>query len=440
VRISLSGLSKSHLSNSGGFLLESELQFTSGRGEHMPIHNNLRNKWISTLIIFFITSFIESFTMSHVFAFLPSYLQSFHLSHLSVWVGVLNALTFIVGLPLVPYWGVWADKYGAKSIIIRSAIVEALVFAILSWGHHFYLACIAMALVGFQLGNTGIMLSTIRSLAPVEKTGKAVSIFGAASPIGAAMGPIVGGFILGTLHWSVLHLYLLDSGLSLFSAFLLLFSSSQRRVSSTTQTVWQSIQSAFSNRMVWIVFSLYFCFMTGRQLVTPYLPLFVHQLSTPFHSEEISIGVILGGAALIGAVVSAFVGELGDRYGFVKIMFITGSIAILALIGLSFTKTWGFFTGELMVFYAGFNGTVAMIFALLTTQLTGQTRTTALNLIYVPLYIGGIIGPVLGSTISAYGFPVQALVAAGCCVGGCLIWLAAKKGRAGTDKRLYTEK
>ncbi|WCK56630.1 MFS transporter [Aneurinibacillus sp. Ricciae_BoGa-3] len=395
----------------------------------MPIHSKLQNKWISTLIIFFITSFIESFTMSHVFAFLPSYLQTFHLSHLSVWIGVLNALTFIVGLPMVPYWGVWADKYGAKSIIIRSAIVEALVFALLSWGQHFYLTCLAMALVGFQLGNTGIMLSTIRSLAPPDKTGRAISIFGAASPIGMAMGPMIGGFILGTLHWSFLHLYLLDSGLSVVSACLLLFSSSERRVSRTTQTVWQSIQAAFSSRLVWIVFSLYFCFMTARQLMTPYLPLFVHQLYTPFHSEEVSIGVILGGAALIGAVVSAFIGELGDRYKFENILFVMGSIVIISLIFLSFTKTWGWFTVELMVFYAGFNGTVAMIFALLTTQLTGQTRTTALNLIYVPLYIGGIIGPIIGSTISSYGFRVQTLVAAFGCVAGCLIWLMSLKNK-----------
>jgi MFS transporter, DHA1 family, multidrug resistance protein len=390
-----------------------------------------RSKWIPTLIIFFITSFIESFTMSHVFAFLPSYLQSFQISHLSVWVGVLNALTFVVGLPLVPYWGVWAEKYGAKTIIIRSAIVEAMVFALLGWGSHFYLACMAMALVGFQLGNTGIMLSTLRNLVPHDKTGRAVSIFGAASPIGSAMGPIVGGLVLGTMHWPTRHLYLLDSGLSLFAACLLLFSHSEQRVGGTKETVWQSIRSTFSQRMVWVVFVLYFLFMTARQLVNPYLPLFLHQLTTPFQSEEVSIGIILGGAALVGAIVSTFIGGFGDRYGFARVMMVTGSTAILALIALAFTESWAWFTGELMVYYAGFNGTVAMIFALLTTQLTGKTRTTALNLIYVPLYVGGILGPVIGSAFASHGFSMQTLVAAACCSLGCFIWSFSKNSRRG---------
>ena len=26
-------------------------------------------------------------------------------------VGLLSALIFVVGAPLVPFWGVWADKY-----------------------------------------------------------------------------------------------------------------------------------------------------------------------------------------------------------------------------------------------------------------------------------------------------------------------------------------
>ena len=39
------------------------------------------------------------------------------------------ALIFVVGMPLVPLWGVWADKYSRKAVVVRSALVEAVVFA-----------------------------------------------------------------------------------------------------------------------------------------------------------------------------------------------------------------------------------------------------------------------------------------------------------------------
>ena len=44
-------------------------------------------------------------------------------------VGLFTALIFVVGAPLVPLWGVWADKYSRKAVIVRSALVEAVVFA-----------------------------------------------------------------------------------------------------------------------------------------------------------------------------------------------------------------------------------------------------------------------------------------------------------------------
>ena len=44
-------------------------------------------------------------------------------------IGLFSALVFVVGMPLVPLWGVWADKYRRKAVIVRSALVEAVVFA-----------------------------------------------------------------------------------------------------------------------------------------------------------------------------------------------------------------------------------------------------------------------------------------------------------------------
>jgi MFS family permease len=39
-------------------------------------------------------------------------------------LGLLFSLFFVAGLPLIPLWGVWADKYSRKAVVIRSALVE----------------------------------------------------------------------------------------------------------------------------------------------------------------------------------------------------------------------------------------------------------------------------------------------------------------------------
>ena len=49
-------------------------------------------------------------------------------------VGFLSTAAFIAGLPLVPFWGAWADRYSRKAIIVRSAAVETVLFLLLSAG------------------------------------------------------------------------------------------------------------------------------------------------------------------------------------------------------------------------------------------------------------------------------------------------------------------
>src|SRR5258708_35504003 len=94
--------------------------------------------WITLLVLFGIASTIEASTVSHVFRFLPLYLGTVHVppAEVPAWTGYLNAAFFLFGLPLVPFWGVWAERYGRIPIIARSAFVEAVVFTAVFLPHN----------------------------------------------------------------------------------------------------------------------------------------------------------------------------------------------------------------------------------------------------------------------------------------------------------------
>ena len=61
---------------------------------------------------------VEGLGVSQVFAFLPPYLREMGVPEAErlPFVGLFSALIFIVGMPLVPLWGVWADKYSRKAV------------------------------------------------------------------------------------------------------------------------------------------------------------------------------------------------------------------------------------------------------------------------------------------------------------------------------------
>src|SRR5438445_9424049 len=86
--------------------------------------------WIMLLVLFGIASAVEAFTVSHVFRFMPLYLATVHVpeSEIPAWTGYLNAAFFLFGLPLVTFWGGWAERYGPIPFIVRWDYVETCEF------------------------------------------------------------------------------------------------------------------------------------------------------------------------------------------------------------------------------------------------------------------------------------------------------------------------
>src|SRR4051812_6003147 len=91
-----------------------------------------RQPWLWVLFVLGITSMVEAYGVAQVQAFLPFYLLELGVpkSDLSTWTGLVTSGIFLFGLPMIPLWGVWADKYSRKAVIVRSALVEAVVFTV----------------------------------------------------------------------------------------------------------------------------------------------------------------------------------------------------------------------------------------------------------------------------------------------------------------------
>lgn len=398
--------------------------------------------WKTVLALFFIVSMIESLVMSHVFSFLPLYLTDLHTGNVKFWVGILNSSIFILGLPLVPLWGIWANRYSGKAVIIRSAWVEAVVFLLLAYSHALPGVVVAMALIGFQLGNTGVMLAAIRRLAPSDRIGFAVSLFSVSSAVGMALGPLLGGLLVSGSHFTLHDLYASDAVLSLLSGVMLLVfyrevkpAVLQNFTESAWAAAWKSVRATFQLRITWSLFGVYSLLMLARQMVTPYVPVAIVQFNPYPGRATLVIGVLMGIAALVGALITVVAGRLGDLVGFTRVL--AGAFAINAvfaiLMGLTHHVVW------FAVWLAGYSAATgiggAMVFALLSTRVPESHRTTALNLVYLPLYFGGIVGPSLSSALAHFGLAVQFGVSAVLFVVGFVVVQVAVRD-AGSVHRL----
>jgi MFS family permease len=152
-------------------------------------------------------------------------------------------------------------------------------------------------------------------------------------------------------------------------------------------------------RRVFVIFGIAFL---GAQMSRPYLPVLVEAVNGRIDLAS-AIGFVTGTAALVGALVSPIGGWIGDRIGFRPVLvggLLVGGLAAAALPLLPSVPS---LAGGVLVFGAAYSVEAAMVFGLLATEVPADRRSATLNLVYLPLYAAGIIGPILGAIVVGFG-------------------------------------
>jgi MFS family permease len=366
--------------------------------------------WKRLVAVFWITSVVEGLGVSQVFALLPADLSSMGItgSDRLAFVGLFGSLLFVLGMPLVPLWGVWADRYSRKAVIARSAVVETVVFAGLALAREPWQVAVSMLLIGFQLGNTGVMLAGIRDVTPRPVLGRTIAIFGASGPIGFAVGPVVAAVLIDGLGWSIPGVFAVSAALSLGTSLLVTFAGREIRPEVIPEgpiltLAFGAVRGVVTDPIVRRIFVIFGIAFLANQMSRGYLPVLVESTVGAGPGLASAIGLVVGTAALAGALLAPIAGVLGDRIGFRPVLIaalIGGGLALAAMPEVApVVGVTGL--AALAVGVATAAATVSsMVFGLLATEVPAERRSQTLNLVYLPLYAAGTIGPFVGAIVS----------------------------------------
>src|ERR1700674_307255 len=366
--------------------------------------------WITLLVLFGIASMIEAFTVSHVFRFMPLYLATVHVptAEVPAWTGYLNAAFFLFGLPLVPFWGVWSERYGRIPIIARSAFVEAVVFAGLWFARNRWEAAFALLLVGFQLGNTGVMLTALRAVTPLGRVGFVISLFGVTPSLGFALGPTAGGWLVDHNVVNLHSLFAVDAAMSLATGIMLLAVAREGIRSpgpsgSATRLALNALRLALTGRVTLIVFGVFGLAYFAQQIANPFLPLLVIRLNGGTSGAAGQIAIVFGASAVLGALLSPLAGAAGDRYGFRPLLAGACVLAAGSLAELALAPNLVWLTVGAVALGAATATAISMVFALLATAVPEERRATTLNLVLLPIYFSSVAGGIVGAILVREG-------------------------------------
>ncbi|HEX7950807.1 MAG TPA: MFS transporter [Candidatus Limnocylindrales bacterium] len=393
--------------------------------------------WHVVVAIFWITSMVEGMGVSTIFAQLPTYLLQMGVEKTDrlAFVGLFNALIFVVGAPLVPFWGAWADKYSRKVVIVRSAVVEAVVFVAVALSREPWQLALSMLLIGLQLGNTGVMLAGIRDVTPRSRLGTTIAVFGASGPIGFAAGPVLAGILIDGFGVSLPGVFTVAALLSVGTAALVTFGSREirpevipsARVTTLALGAMRGVLTDPAVRRIFLIFGVSYL---ANQMTRPYIPVLVEGLTGTGPGLASSIGLVAGTAALVGAVASPLGGLLGDRVGFRPVLIASLIGAGIALLVLPLAPSVVTMALVAVVLGTATATVTAMIFGLLATEVPAERRSATLNLVYLPLYAAGILGPVTAAGVAAVAGVTGPFGVGGVVLLAGALWIALRRAPA----------
>ena len=399
-----------------------------------------RPDWHLLLALYWITSFIEGFGVAQVYAFLPNRLAEVGMSTPDIerFVGWLGSLFFLSGLPFIPLWGVWADKYSRKAVIIRSALVEAVVFGVVAASQAPWQLAVGMLLVAFQLGNSGVMIAAIRDITPQRRLGLAMGIFAASSPLGFGAGPALGAVMIDQVHMTSGNVFAVSAVLSLAVAAMLAVGSREVRpevvpTGSTLRLAFGAVRGVLSDRTVRWLFVTFGIVFVGSEMAYSYMSLLIHDIEHTSLRVAGSVGLVLGMATVVGGLLSPLGGWVADKVGFRRVLVVSVAGLTVAIAALPLTPT----VAATAVAYSlaiAFQASIgAMVSGLLAMEVPAERRSATLNLVYLPLYFGGIAGPALGATVVTAGLRTVFYVAALVLVGGVVVAALFARRKADTS-------
>ena len=238
-------------------------------------------------------------------------------------------------------------------------------------------------------------------LVPGNAILRAFSVMNTAPPVGAFLGPLLGGPIVD--HWGVPALLAIDVGLmaiviaALWVGYHDDFHGTDR--GPLLHMAAESVQIITRSPRLRALFPALFLLFAGWMLAYAYLPV----ATTALYSGDnpgTAIGAVMGAGGLLSVVLGPAVGALADRQGHWRTLFWGAAVA---------TLLWPLpaLAPNLIVFgavWAVVNSIVSAVFSLSFTVLSNSTtpevRGRVMSFSYLPVNIGGMVGPAIGSVIT----------------------------------------
>ena len=380
--------------------------------------------WRRIVAVYIAVQFAEIFGVSMIYSYLPLALEGtgVPIGDIASLTGIAIAGLFVIGAPQVPIWLAIAELRSRRLVIVRSgliALAALIAFAVADQAWQLVAATVAL---GFWLGNTGVMLATIREVAPASERARVISLFSAAAPMGFAAGPLLAAWLIGglglTLAAPIAVAALLNGVLILANVVAIpdVRPTVQQR-GSVLQVAKRGIVEVLTDPIARAGYLVLMLAIAGERMLRPALPLRIAEVSIgpdvaglaePLATPGVAgaVGLLIGLTALVGAVASPVIAFYAfRRVGIARSAGAAFAAGAVAAASLAVAPTLPLLAAAVTVIAAVSALLQAAVFTWLAERVAPARRSAALSLSLFPLYAGNVAGLAAASIAARAGSP-----------------------------------
>jgi DHA1 family multidrug resistance protein-like MFS transporter len=339
--------------------------------------------------------------------FLPFFIEDLGATSFSsqaLWAGVINAGGAAVMAVSAPLWGIVADRYGRKPMVLRAMFAGALTIGLMSLATSPWHLLVLRFIEGAFTGTVTASMTLVAATTPKERMGFGLGMMQMAVFSGASVGPLIGGVLADQIGYRPTFVV---AGALLFTGGVIVLTQVREqftrpaRAGGVDAARAPALRALLLGSAMLAMITVMFTLRVASSAIQPIMPLYVEQLAAGTAPVATLAGITLGVAGLTSAGASVTLGRLADRAGQRPVL-VTCAILVGALyLPQAIAQT----PLQLIVLQALFGiaagGVLPSANAIVAHLTPAERRGAVYGFTAAATSLGGFVGPLAGSALAA---------------------------------------
>jgi len=297
--------------------------------------------WKRTFYVSFAAQALSITGLSFILPFLPFYLPNLGVTSkadIYVWTGVLGAATPLTMAVFSPLWGLLADRYGRKVMVVRSMFGGGVMLALMAFAQNVYQLLLLRMLQGAVTGTVTASVALVASITPESRSGYALGLMQAAVFIGNSVGPLVGGAVADGLGYRAA--FLMAAGIVAAGGLLVRFLAEEEFTPAPAPKNGHVAGFAGVLAAVGFIPALLALFQVrfANSSAATMFPLLVREMLGAERGAATVTGIILASAGVAAAFTAGLLGHFGDRWGHKRLLIASTLLAAVVVFPMGFVR------------------------------------------------------------------------------------------------------